>query len=63
MTKFNPLCIGLMLLVCMGPLHNVLGKTAVEPFALRDVTLLGGPFKQAEEYVAAGLHIWSTGCY
>jgi len=49
MTKFNPLCIVLVLLVCLAPLHNVLGKAAVEPFALRDVTLLEGPFKKAQE--------------
>lgn len=41
--------VGLMLLVCLGPWHHVLAETAVEPFALRDVTLLDGPFKQAQE--------------
>jgi len=49
MTKFNPLCVMLMLVVCLGPLHDAFGKTAVEPFALRDVTLLEGPFKKAQE--------------
>jgi DUF1680 family protein len=49
MTKFNSLCIVLILLVCLGPLCAALGKTAVEPFALRDVTLLDGPFKKAQE--------------
>jgi DUF1680 family protein len=48
MTKFNLLCIVLMLSVCSGPLQNVLGKTTVEPFALRDVTLLDEPFKKAQ---------------
>jgi DUF1680 family protein len=49
MTKLNSLCIGLMLLVCLSPLSDVLANTAVEPFALRDVTLLEGPFKNAQE--------------
>jgi len=49
MTKLNSVCIGLMLLVCTNFLNNVLGKTTAKPFALRDVTLLHGPFKQAQE--------------
>lgn len=49
MTKFSPLCIMLMLLVCLGSLHVAFGNTAVKPFALRDVTLLDGPFKEAQE--------------
>lgn len=49
MTKLKSLCISLMLLNCLSPLNYVHATTAVEPFALRDVTLLDGPFKQAQE--------------
>ena len=33
----------------MDSLHDVSGKTAVEPLALCDVTLLDGLFKQGQE--------------
>ena len=49
MIKLKLLCIGLMLLVLISPLNDLQAKTAAEPFALRDVTLLGGPFKKAQQ--------------